>query len=139
MKPADKARIRQLAAYIFFGACTTLVNIVAYYLLAHPLGIGTAVSTALSWAISVAFAYVTNKLWVFGSKSWQPKLILREASAFYLCRLLTGVLDLGIMLLTVDILGWNDMLMKLLSNILVIILNFAASQVLIFKKTNNQQ
>lgn len=105
-----------------------------YYVCAHPLGIGTSISTIVSWLISVAFAYVTNKLWVFGSTSWRWCLLLREVTSFYVCRLLTGVLDLGVMIITVDVLHWNDLLMKFLSNVLVVILNFVASRVLIFKK-----
>lgn len=126
--------LRQIVAYVFFGVLTTLVNIGVYYVCAHPLGIGTSISTIVSWLISVAFAYVTNKLWVFGSTSWRWCLLLREVTSFYVCRLLTGVLDLGVMIITVDVLHWNDLLMKFLSNVLVVILNFVASRVLIFKK-----
>lgn len=125
---------RSIIAYIFFGACTTLVNIVVYYLCAHPLDMGTAASTVIGWFLSVLFAYVTNKIWVFDSRSWQPRRVVREALSFYLCRLATGALDLLVMLVTVDILGWNDLVMKILSNVLVVILNYAASKVFIFKK-----
>lgn len=131
---AVRGSVWQLVRYISFGVCTTLVNIVAYYLFAHCLGLSTSSSTIVSWVISVAFAYVTNKLWVFDSKSWQLRPLLREALSFYVCRLLTGALDLGIMLLTVNLLHWNDMLMKVLSNILVIILNFVASRALVFRR-----
>lgn len=126
--------VRQLVAYVFFGVCTTVMNIGVYYMCAHPLGMSTSVSTVASWVISVAFAYVTNKLWVFDSKSWRWNLLLREITSFYVCRLLTGVFDLGIMILTVDVLHWDDLLMKLLSNVLVVILNFVASRVLIFNR-----
>lgn len=135
MSSTRNAHLRQFIAYIFFGICTTVVNIAAYWLLAHPYGLGTCASTGIGWFLSVAFAYITNKLWVFDSKSWQPSLLLRETLSFYLCRLLIGLLDLAVMLLTVDILHWNDLLWKILSNILVVILNFIASRTLIFKQS----
>lgn len=134
MRPSDRARLRQLALYVFFGVCTTLVNVVAYYALAHPIGLSTGVSTIVSWVLSVLFAFLTNKVWVFGSRSWAGRLLLREAVSFYVCRLLTGLMDLAIMLVTVDLWGWDDLWMKLASNVLVIILNYVASQCLIFQR-----
>lgn len=125
---------KSIIAYIFFGVCTTLVNIVVYYVCAHPLGMSVGVSTVIGWVLSVLFAFVTNKVWVFDSKSWALQRVMREAVSFYLCRLATGALDLAVMLITVDLLGLNDLLMKILSNVLVVILNYVASRVFIFKK-----
>ena len=134
MKLPSKAQQRQIGAYLFFGVCTTVVNIVVYWLLAHPCGLGTGLSTIAGWFLSVLFAYITNKLWVFGSKSWEPRLLFREAASFYLCRLLSGLLDLGIMEVTVELLGWNDMLWKFISNVIVVIINYIASRLFIFRK-----
>ena len=126
-------KYKSILAYLFFGVCTTIVNIVTYYLFSEAIRLSTALSTSLAWLLAVLFAFVTNKLWVFNSCTWDRQVILRELVSFMICRIATGILDLGIMVFTVDFLHWNGMLMKVLSNILVIILNYAASKLLIFK------
>ena len=80
------------------------------------------------------FAYVTNKKWVFESKLWKKSVIISEAIPFLLCRLATGAIDLAIMFVGVEIMGHNDLTIKMFSNILVIILNYIASKMVIFKK-----
>lgn len=127
-------RYKHVLAYVFFGVCTTAVNVIVYFLCARLMGLNTAWSTILAWFFAVLFAFLTNKSLVFGSKSWERSLLIREIAAFYLCRLATGVIDLATMILTVDVLGWNDMLMKFVSNVIVIVLNYVASRFIIFKK-----
>ena len=127
-------KYREVILYIFFGGCTTLVNIVVYYLCAHPLNMLTTMSTIISWILSVTFAYVTNKIWVFESNVDNKHDLLKEMVSFYGCRLSTGILDLIIMIVFVDILMFNDLIIKILSNILVIVLNYVASKLYIFKK-----
>ena len=117
--------------YIFFGGLTTLVNIIVYFLCYDIAKLTNVLSTIIAWLLSVIFAFITNKIYVFESHS---KSVLYELSTFFACRLGTGILDLGIMFFTVDILHWNALLMKILSNILVIILNYVLSKVIIFKK-----
>ena len=125
---------KEMILYIFFGGCTTLVNMAAYALCYYPLGVSNLASTLIAWALGVAFAFVTNKLWVFESKSMQRAVLLRELVSFVGCRAATGLLDVAIMYVCVDLLGWNGLLMKALSNIVVIILNFIASKLVIFTK-----
>ena len=132
-------RYKSVINYLFFGVCTTLVNIIIYYLCARILKMGTAGSTAAAWAASVLFAYITNKLFVFESRSFEKDLMIREIASFFACRLLTGFLDLAVMYVCVDHLGWNDMVMKVISNVLVIVINYAASKILIFKKNAEDQ
>ena len=127
-------KYKEVILYIFFGGCTTLVNIVVYYLCAHPLNMLTTMSTIISWILSVTFAYVTNKIWVFESNVDNKHDLLKEMVSFYGCRLSTGILDLIIMIVFVDILRFNDLIIKILSNILVIVLNYVASKLYIFKK-----
>lgn len=127
-------RYRSVVAYLFFGVCTTLVNIAAYYICARIFHLNTSASVIVAWFLAVIFAFLTNKSWVFGSKSWDIKIVTRELISFIICRAATGVMDLVIMLVTVDILHWNDMAMKIISNVLVIILNYVASKLIIFKK-----
>ena len=123
---------KELILYVFFGGCTTLVNIIAYAVCYCPLGISNLSSTLIAWALGVAFAFVTNKLWVFESKSMQRSVLLRELGSFVGCRAATGLLDVAIMYVCVDLLHWNGLLMKAISNVLVIILNFIASKLVIF-------
>ena len=91
-------------------------------------------STCIAWILSVLFAYLTNKVYVFQSKSFKKEVLLREGLQFFGCRLLTGILDVAIMFVAVDLLHWNGLVWKVISNILVIILNYVASKLLIFKK-----
>lgn len=126
------AKYREMILYLFFGGCTTLVNIVVYYICSR-IGLGTAVSTVIAWVLSVLFAYVTNRKYVFESKAVGFVPILKETAGFFLCRLATGLLDLAIMVVCVDLLHFNDMIIKILSNIVVIVLNYVASKLLIFK------
>ena len=136
--------------YLIFGGLTTAVNIVTYALcykgfklgewqILPGLGWGNVPSNIIAWIFGVAFAYVTNKIWVFESKTHSFGALVKEAWKFISCRLGTGLMDLFIMWLCVDILHWNGNLMKVLSNILVIILNYVASKLWIFNKEKTQQ
>lgn len=118
--------------YVIFGGLTTLVNIVAFWLLSR-VGMATVPATAISWVLSVLFAYVTNRTCVFHStvKDFLP--ILREVGAFFGARALSGVMDLGIMALFVDVLHLPSMPVKIASNVLVIIMNYVVSKCFIFK------
>jgi putative flippase GtrA len=125
-------KYRQIILYLIFGALTTLINIVAYWVFAHPLSLGTLASTILAWLTSVFFAFFTNKSIVFESKG--KKRFFFELATFLGARVFTGVLDLGIMFLFVDVLLFNDMAIKIISNIVVIVLNYILSKFIIFKK-----
>ena len=120
--------------YIFFGAITTFINIITYYICFDVLNISNVVSTIIAWIFSVIFAFITNKLWVFESKSWEPEVAMKELVSFISVRLLTGLFDLGIMYVGVDLLKFNGMLMKILSNVFVLIANYIGSKLFIFKK-----
>ena len=130
------SKYKEMLLYLFFGGCTTLVNIVVYYICSR-VGLGTAASTVIAWVFSVLFAYITNRNFVFKSKAFGFSAILKETAGFFLCRLLTGLLDLVIMVVFVDFLHLNDMVIKVLSNIVVITLNYVASKLLIFRENNN--
>ena len=120
--------------YLIFGALTTLVNIVAYAIFYYIFNISNGVSNVIAWVVGATFAYITNKLYVFNSKVNNKLELLKEIVFFYGCRLLTLAVDEGIMIFTVDKLGWNALLMKIVANVIVIILNFIFSKILIFKK-----
>ena len=123
-----------LISYAFFGVLTTVVNIVSYYLFYNILEFSNVISNCIAWFLAVVFAYITNKLFVFDSKSFKIKILIAEITSFFVCRILTGVLDVGIMYFAVDVFDLNSTLWKVISNIIVIVLNYVASKLFIFKK-----
>ena len=125
---------RGLILYVLVGALTTLVNMAAYWLCFNMLGIPNVSATVTAWILAVSFAFITNKVWVFESRSFDGKTLWREIPAFFGARLLTGLLDVGIMYAAVDMLGWNALVWKLISNVIVIVLNYVASKLVIFRK-----
>ena len=127
-------KYKSLIIYAFVGGLTTVVNIVTYYVCFNLLGIANDPSTAIAWLLSVLFAFLPNKLWVFESKSFDKQTVIQEFTSFFSCRLATGILDFVIMHLAVTVAHFNPTLWKLISNILVIIINYVVSKLLIFKK-----
>ena len=125
---------KQLLLYLFFGICTTAINTICYWLLYDALTLSNIVSTILAWLAAVLFAFVTNKVFVFESKRTNTTDRINEVISFFGCRLLTGILDVAIMAFAVDMLQWNGLLWKLISNIIVTIINYIASKFLIFRK-----
>ncbi len=126
-------RYKDIIMYGIFGLMTTAVNVGVYYLSFNILSFSNIVSTVSAWFMSVLFAFVTNKIWVFESRSFKAGVLIREMLSFFSCRLLTGTLDLLIMYAAVDYMGWNALLWKVISNIIVIVLNYIAGRVLIFR------
>lgn len=150
---------REIIMYIIFGVCTTIISFVTYYLFRRifpdesavpswlrwifniTAAFGTESATALpvilSWICSVTFAFVTNRLFVFRSKS-KKMGILREGVMFCLSRIFTLLVDLVIMFLLVDLTGIRNGLYefaaKVLSNVAVLVLNYVLSKLLVFKK-----
>lgn len=127
-------KFREMFLYLFFGGLTTVINISVYFVCYYYLKISNTAGNVAAWILAVLFAYITNKLWVFGSRAHDKKTVLREMSQFFGCRLGTGLLELAIMYLCVDVLAYNAGTMKIITNVIVIILNYAASKLLIFVK-----
>lgn len=133
--------------YLIFGVLTTVVSWGSYALFEILLGVFikdaivlSSVANVLSWIVAVLFAFVTNKLWVFESKSWKGCVLVKELGSFVGSRLLTGVLEwFGVPLLMFigldqAILGIEGMLAKILISIIVVILNYILSKLLVFRK-----
>lgn len=132
---------REMVTYLIFGVLTTVVNYVVYWLCTLILTPDVflrdknyLVSNGISWMAAVAFAYVTNKLFVFGSHSWKPSTVAREVVAFVGARLLSLVFDMGIMFICVSLIGINEFIAKLIAQIVVVILNYIFSKLFIFRK-----
>ena len=127
----NKKITREIILYVVFGGLTTAVNIVSYWVLYYGLAVSNTLSTVIAWILSVVFAYITNRIWVFESKNEKT---VKEALSFFLSRGLTGALDLLIMCVFVDVLLFSGIIIKILSNVVVIILNYLASKLIVFKK-----
>ncbi len=130
-------KYKNIVLYLLFGVCTTAVNVIIYWISAHLLQIGTMFSTTIAWVIAVLFAYITNRRWVFCSDVTGIKEIIREVISFFTCRLVTGGVDWGCMFLFVNVIGINDILIKFMANIIVIVLNYIASKLIIFTQKVN--
>ena len=123
-----------ILAYLFFGVLTTVVNYVVYLPCFNLLGLSAALSNVIAWVVAVAFAYLTNKPFVFKSHDWSAKTIIPEFGKFVGSRCVSGALETAMIFVTVDLLRWDGNLMKVITSVLVVILNYIASKLLVFKK-----
>lgn len=127
-------KYRPFIFYIVFGILTTIINIVVYVLCYEHIQLSNVVSTGFAWILTIIVVFITNKLWVFGSKCLTPRLVLLEFYKFLLCRISTGVLDVAIMYVGVDMLNLSSTLLKFTANVIVVLLNYIASKLIIFNK-----
>lgn len=123
-----------ILAYLFFGVLTTAVNYIVYLPCYNLMHFSAAVSNVIAWVVAVAFAYLTNKPFVFKSHDWSAKTVVPELTKFVTCRIGSGVMETAIIFLTVDLLHWNGNVMKLITSVLVVILNYVASKLVVFRK-----
>ena len=126
-------RYREVIFYLVFGVLTTVVNILSFYIM-DLFGVNTYVNNTIAWVLSVIFAYVTNKLFVFESKTNGKKELVKEVSSFFGARILSYVIDMAGMYLLVSILLTNKMFAKVVMNVVVIILNYIFSKLFVFQK-----
>lgn len=123
-----------MVIYLVFGVLTTVVNYLVYLPLYNLAGCSAAVSNVIAWAAAVAFAYLTNKPFVFHSHDWSLGTVIPELGKFVSCRLASGAMETAIIFLTVDLLRWNGNIWKLVTSVLVVIFNYFASKLLVFRK-----
>lgn len=146
MMKSDK--IKELVLYVIFGVLTTLVNFVVFWLCGRAFGERLyLLNNVVAWVVAVAFAYVTNKLFVFKSKSWSPKLVVREALEFLGARASSLAIEEGGLWIFVELLGFDKLSFQLFSAnitgqiiakvilaVIVVILNYFFSKFVIFKR-----
>lgn len=142
------AKYKELMMYVIFGFLTTAVNFVIFWVFTKILGEEFyLVNNAIAWVVGVVFAYVTNKLFVFHSKSWNIKLIAKEIPEFLGARVLSFLIEEGGMLLFISGLGLGEktltifgfiitgqFIVKILLAVIVVVLNYVFSKFFIFKK-----
>lgn len=127
-------RHKETILYLFFGAFTTLVNIVYYLFFTRVILFNFMVANALAWILAVLFAYVTNKFFVFESRIVELKFLFKEFLSFVSFRLFSGIIEMVIMYIMIDLLFVNDVIVKIFTNIVVIVLNYLFSKMIIFRK-----
>ncbi len=113
---------------------TTLVNIVTYYLFVTLLHVDYKVATTIAWIVSVLFAYITNKKYVFNSSHSTLGQVFKEFFYFMGFRLLSYFIDIFSMILLVGVMHINDLFAKIVANVIVVVFNYFASKYVIFKK-----
>lgn len=120
--------------YLIFGVLTTVVNYAVYLPVYNLLGLSASVSNCIAWVVAVAFAFLTNKPLVFKSHDWSKQTVIPELTKFISCRIASGAAETVILLVSVDILHWNGNIWKLVTQVLVVVLNYFGSKLLVFRK-----
>lgn len=127
-------KYKEVINYLFFGGCTFLVSIISFYLFNKVIGFNEHVANIISWVLAVSFAYITNKKYVFESKTSEKKDLLREIGSFVSARLLTLVMEELILLIGVNFMHIDSMIVKIVAQVIVIVSNYFLSKLFIFKK-----
>ncbi|MDU1032945.1 GtrA family protein [Clostridium sp.] len=126
-------KYKETILYLIFGVLSTVVNIVTYVFFGRVVGLNYLVANLIAWIMAVFFAYITNKFWVFGSKEIKFNYVLKEISSFVGCRLFSGGIEMLIMFIMISVLNINDFVVKIVTNVIVVILNYIFSKLVIFR------
>lgn len=131
-------KYKEIINYLIFGVLTTVINILVYDLFFYAFHLENIPSNVIAWVVSVLFAFITNKLFVFNSYKKGLSLIV-EMISFFGCRLSTGLIDTGLMYLFIDVLktGHNTII-KIIVNVIVIVLNYVLSKIIIFRRKKDE-
>lgn len=121
---------KELLSYVIFGVLTTIVNIIVFLFFTKICNVNYIISNILAWILSVLFAYITNRIWVFESKNSN---FFKEMALFFSGRLFSGAVDTGLMILFIDILTVGEVISKIIIQIIVVVLNYMISKLIVFK------
>lgn len=125
---------KDVIAYLFFGGMTTLVNMVVFFITNDLWHWNYQVGNAMAWFLSVLFAYLTNRVWVFHSHFTTFRALEQETVKFFGARAATLVIDAGIMWIGISLLQQNAMLTKLVDQVVVVVANYFLSKWFVFRK-----
>lgn len=123
---------REGAAYLVFGVLTTVIDYGISNALFYAAHMAPVPSQVIGWVAAVLFAFVTNKWWVFESRTLVPGEVWKEFVSFVLCRVATFIFNLAAIFIMADILKMEFFICKLLISVVVVILNYIFSKILIF-------
>ena len=127
-------KYKEVLLYLIFGGLTTVVSLVSFWLCTYPLRINVLIANVISWICAVTFAYFTNAKWVFEAKPRSRGEAIRQFVSFYAGRLATLGAEEAILLIFVTLLHGNEMLVKLIAQLVVVVLNYVVSKLFVFKK-----
>lgn len=149
----------EVISYLVFGVLTTVVNLIVYGVVKALAGEGSEtkvlftigsfdfmfiyLANAIAWIAAVVFAYITNKLFVFESRSWKAGVVIKEVISFFGARIISFLvfeeLLFGIIAKLLVNINYGDWISKLITAVLVVIFNFVASKLVIFRKKKNDE
>ncbi len=128
-------KYKELITYIFVGVLTTIVNLVIYYIFTRICNFSPYTSNIIAWIVAVLFAFFSNKFIVFKSIDKRFKTIFKEGISFTSMRILSLGLEMITLYILISIFSWNDMVVKLIAQIIVTVSNYIFSKLFIFKKS----
>ncbi len=126
---------KEMLLYLFFGGLSFIVSVATYASFNVTCGMSAVVANIWSWIITVMFAFLTNRVWVFASPTETVMEFIKQMISFYAGRVLTLVIEEVILYVFIDLLGGNSIVVKIIAQIIVIVLNYVISKLLIFKKS----
>ena len=126
---------RDIAAYIAFGLLTTTVNYLVFFFSRETLKMSATTSNIAAWIVAVLFAFLTNKPFVFKSKSWSRKVVIPEFVKFVTCRIGSGIMETVFLFVTVDCINWDGTILKLIASGFVMVLNYILGKCVAFKNS----
>lgn len=126
-------KYKSVLLYVFFGGLTTVISIGSFAVCNTSLKINELIANVISWVCAVAFAYVTNRIWVFQSAA-KGKEILTEVVSFFSGRLITLCIEEAMLLVFVTILRFNSLIIKVSAQFVVLVLNYFISKLIVFRK-----
>ena len=124
---------KETISYLIFGVLTTAVDFIIFQLILLT-GLHYLIAQGVAWAGAVAFAFVTNKLFVFGSKDTSLPVVMRELITFVGGRVISGVISTLMLAGLVELLFLPELPAKLLTQVFVVIANYVISKLFIFRK-----
>lgn len=133
----DKVMNREVISYLIFGGLTTLVNWVVYAAMVK-VHIDYRIATAAAWAVSVLFAFIVNKIFVFQSYNLRPAYVMKEITSFVACRAVSGVMEMVFMIVMVSWIHMDEYISKIAVSVIVVIVNYVFSKLFIFRKSEEK-
>ena len=127
-------KYKEVLLYLIFGGLTTVVSLVSFWICTYPLHINVLISNIISWICAVTFAYFTNAKWVFEAKPATRQEAFRQFISFYAGRLATLGVEELILLVFVTLLHGNEMIVKVIAQVVVVVLNYVVSKLFVFQK-----
>jgi putative flippase GtrA len=138
---------KETVLYLVFGVLTTVVNYGVFYIFYETIALGSLVANLIAFVVAVVFSFITNKLFVFDSKSWQAKILLPEATQFVGARIVTFLLEEAGLFVCDDLLNLarfeiinifdvsvdGVMFAKILLAFIVVIINYVVCKLLVFR------